>query len=66
MGSVTEQEHAPGAERGCDHRLNRPPRDLAYLHRQIPDAQRLAGIGFDLCVGLCAIDGVVQVDHPLL
>ena len=37
-------------------------------HRQVRDAQRLAGVGFDLRVGLGPgiIGRVVQVDHPLL
>ena len=65
---VPEQEHAACLERGGQHRLDRPAGDLLDLHRRIRQAQRLAGVGFDLGVGLGpgVIGRVVEVDHPLL
>ena len=61
------RKHPAGPERGGHHRLGRPAGDLVDLHRQVRDAQRLAGVGFDLRVGLGAgITGrVVKRVSPL-
>ena len=49
---VIHLNYPAGPERGGHHRLDRPARDLVDLHRQVRNAQRLAGVGFDLRVGL--------------
>ena len=49
---VPDQEHPAGPEGGGHDRLDRPAGDLVDLPRQVRDAQRLAGVGFDLRVGL--------------
>ncbi len=65
---VPEQEHAAGPERGGQHRLDRPALDLVDFPRRVRNAQRLAGVGLDLRVGLGPgiASRVVQVDNPLL
>ncbi len=65
---VAGEEHATlGVAVGHD-RLDRPAGDLVDLHREVGDAERRAHVRLDLLVGLRArvVDGVVEVDDPLL
>jgi hypothetical protein len=68
MRGIAREEYAPGPEALGHDGVDRPARDAVHLHREVADAQRGADVGLDLLVGLRAriVDGVVEVDHPLL
>jgi hypothetical protein len=52
VSRVADEEDATDLERRGDHGLHRPARDLVDLHREVADAERGAGVGLDLRVGL--------------
>lgn len=68
VGRVADQEDPADGEAVRHDSVDRPARDLVDRHRVLADAQRRAGIALDLLVGGRAgvVDGVVEVDHPLL